>query len=98
MHAQRSDADAPDQILTGWVADFGLGDAVAFDGNTVPVPSADRPARHLMAVVVHGTTRRPKSLMLGFCKFRGWLLIRESVGTIVRSPVDLKVIKVIFGN
>jgi hypothetical protein len=55
---QRSDADALDRILTEWMADFGLDDAVAFDGTTVRgSASADQPARHLVAAVVHGTTR-----------------------------------------
>ena len=55
---QRSDAAALDAILEEWMADFGFGDAVAFDGKTVRGSGSDTQGpRHLVAAVVHGTTR-----------------------------------------
>ena len=55
---QRSDAEALDRILTEWMSEQGVPDAVAFDGKTVRGSRSETAkARHLVSAVVHGTTR-----------------------------------------
>ncbi len=55
---QRSDAAALDRILTNWMAEYGSPKAIACDGNTLRGSGSESTApRHLVAAVVHGSTR-----------------------------------------
>ena len=55
---QRSNAEALDDILEGWMAEHGVPAAIAFDGKTVRGSgNATTKPRHLVSAVVHGTTR-----------------------------------------
>ncbi len=55
---QRSDADALDRILTAWMAEYGSPDAIACDGKTLRGSGSETAKpRHLVAAVIHGTTR-----------------------------------------
>ena len=55
---QHSDAEALDCILTDWMAQHGVSDAIACDGKTLRGSGSETvKPRHLVAAVVHGTTR-----------------------------------------
>lgn len=55
---QRSDAEALDRWLAEWMAEHGPPKAIACDGKTVRGSgNATTQPRHLVAAVVHGTTR-----------------------------------------
>ena len=55
---QRSDAAALDRILTHWMAEYGSPKAIACDGKTLRGSGSETTKpRHLVAAVVHGSTR-----------------------------------------
>ncbi len=55
---QRSNAEALDDILEGWMAEHGVPAAIACDGQTVRGSgNATTKPRHRVSAVVHGTTR-----------------------------------------